>query len=503
MYIEQAQPLAGIRILDSTYVYALPYAAGLMADLGAEVIKIEACRHPDIVRVGGIASVFPENRVGERFWEQGGTFHTLNRGKRSLTLDLNHPAGQEIFKRLVAISDIVLENFTPRVMRKWGLDYPNLKAIKPDIIMLSNTGYGHGGPYSHYGSQATSLEATQGTAYLTGYIDGPPAKAGFAYTDFLACWTALFALFTALLYRRRTGKGQWIDLGMYQLGVAFIGEAVIDYMVNGAPGGTEGQRHRGTEGQRDKGTKAQRHEGEEAQRGERGGNESQPGRRVQMRLGNRHPTQAPYGCYRCRGRDRWITVAISDTAEWEALCKTIGHPELLQDSRLQDAQGRWKHHDELDRIIESWTREQDPYAAMHRLQEAGVPAGVVMDTRDLLRDPHLKARGFFEMVEQAPSSEAGKRPVIGRPWKLSATPVRIRRAAPTFGQDNDYVLKELLQMPDEEIERLRGEGIIGEKPAGLTPPRLLSPAEMVRLGRFAYHDPEYRKNCGIDEKEKE
>ncbi len=448
-------PLTGIRVLDSTYVYALPYAAGLLADLGAEVIKVEGCQHPDIVRAGGVASVFPENTAGERFWEQGGTFNTLNRGKRSLILDLNKPAGQEIFKKLVTISDIVLENFTPRVMKKWGLDYPHLQALKPDIIMLSNTGYGHGGPYSNYGSQATSLEATQGTAYLTGYIDGPPAKAGFAYTDFLACWTALFALFMALLYRHRTGRGQWIDLGMYQVGVAFLGEAVLDYITNG---------------------------------------------RVQTRLGNRHPTQAPHGCYRCRGTDRWITIAISSEEEWEALCRGIGHPELLHDNRFQGAEARWKHHDELDRLLEAWTKTQDAYEAMHSLQKAGVPAGVVMDMRDLLRDPHLKARHFFEMVQHLPGSGVGTRPVISRPWKLSALSLQIRKPAPAFGQDNAYVLKELLQMSAEKIQDLTTQGVIGTKPIGLRRPQTLPVEEMVRLGRFAYYDPEYRQHCGISDK---
>ncbi|MEE8442231.1 MAG: CoA transferase, partial [Dehalococcoidia bacterium] len=198
-------PLEGIRIIDSTYVLAFPYAAGIMADLGAEVIKVEGPGHMDGTRQGAFGAL-PDHEAGEDPWNRSSMFHQLNRGKRSVTLDLSREEGREVFKELIGVSDILMENLTPRVMRRWGLDYPNLKKLKPDIIMVSNTGYGHGdGPYSQYPGQATTQEATHGLTHITGYPGDIPSKAGQSFVDFLACWSGLLGMATALRYRNETG----------------------------------------------------------------------------------------------------------------------------------------------------------------------------------------------------------------------------------------------------------------------------------------------------------
>ena len=226
-------PLENIRVVDLSRVFAMPFAGANLADLGAEVIKIDTCQAQFMETTRTITGPMPDNRAGELWWEQGGTFQTLNRGKRSLTLDLRSEEAQGIVKELVSVSDMVLENFTPRVMARFGLDYASLRAVKPDLIMVSNTGYGHSGPWSSFGAMASALEPTHGTGAFMGYLedDGAkrlqpgsvPNKVGNSYTDFLATWTALVSVMASLLHRAKTGRGCWIDLAMYQAGASFVG----------------------------------------------------------------------------------------------------------------------------------------------------------------------------------------------------------------------------------------------------------------------------------------
>ena len=320
-------PLEGIRVLDSTYVFALPYTGGQLADLGAEVIKVEGPGRPDITRTGGLYGTFPDNELGEEWWDRPSTYNLLNRGKRSLTLDMSTERGRDLFRQLVAVSDVVMENFTPRVMRGWGLDYPNLRKIKPDIILVSNTGYGHGdGPYSGYPAQATTQEGTHGHCWVTGYQDDEPSKAGRSFVDFLSTWTAVFAIGGALRYRNLTGKGQWVDIGMYQAGVMFLSEYIMDAIANGREG---------------------------------------------ERIGNRHPYFAPQGCYPCRGEDQWVVLSVADDHQWESLCRVMGRQDLLESGRFAGILSRRRGHDEIDEIISEWTRGLDRYEAMHALQENG------------------------------------------------------------------------------------------------------------------------------------
>ena len=446
-------PLNGIRIIDSTYVFALPYAGGQLSDLGAEVIKVEGPGRPDITRSGGLYGSFPDNVTGEDWWNRPSTFNLLNRGKRSLTLDMSSERGRDLFREMVSVSDIVMENFTPRVMKNWGLDYPNLKKIKPDIILVSNTGYGHGdGPYSSYPAQATTQEGTHGHCWVTGYVDGEPSKAGRSFVDFLSTWSAVFAIGAALRYRNLTGKGQWVDISMYQAGAMFLSEYLMDSMVN---------------------------------------------KREGTRIGNRHPHYSPQGCYPSTGDNQWIVLSISDETEWSALCNAMGHPELETDKRFTNVLLRKKNHNELDKIIAEWTRNHDRYDLMHKLQSLGIAAAPVLAGQDVHFDPHYKDRNFLERVQFPEGRDMGTRILMGRPFKFSNTPMQIRHPAPEFGEGNEYYLKQLLGIRPDAYDSLVQDAIISSVPTAGEPSPTPDPAEALARGQIATWDPEYRDRLGI------
>ena len=446
-------PLEGIRVLDSTYVFALPYAGGLLADMGAEVIKVEGPGRPDITRTGGFAGAFPEGEHGEDWWNRPSTYNLIHRGKRSLTLDMTDERGRDLFKQLVALSDVVMENFTPRVMRGWGMDYPSLRKIKPDVIMVSNTGYGHGdGPYSGYPAQATTQEATHGHCWITGYKDGPPAKAGASFVDFLSTWTALFAIGAALRYRNRTGQGQWIDMGMYQAGVLFTSEYIMDAIANGRDGG---------------------------------------------RIGNRHPHRAPQGCYPALGEDQWITLSVGSDEQWHSLCRLMGRDELSGESRFVGLLSRKTNHDEIDRIISAWTTNIDKYQLMHLMQAEGIPSGPVLTGKDVHFDPHYQSRGFLERVTYPPERGIGTRPFIGRPYKFSKSPLRIQGPSPTFGQDNEHMLCQLLGVEETTYQGLVQDAVVATVPTTGEPSPQIPPEEALEKNLLAGWDPDYRKHLGL------
>ena len=446
-------PLAGIRVLDSTYVFALPYTGGQLADLGAEVIKIEGPGRPDITRGGGLYGTFPDNEPGEDWWNRPSTYQLLNRGKRSLALDLSQEDGRRIFRELVTVSDVVMENFTPRVMRRWGLDYPNLRKLRPDIIMVSNTGYGHGdGPYSSYPAQATTQEGTHGHCWITGYPGDEPSKAGRSFVDFLSTWSAMFAIGAALRYRNRTGRGQWVDIGMYQAGVMFLSEYLMDAIANGRPG---------------------------------------------QRIGNRHPRRAPQGAYPAAGSDQWLALSVADAAQWHTLCRLMARPDLAQDAALQTLAGRQQRHDEIDAAISQWTQPQDKYALMHTLQAHGIAAGPVLSGKEVHFDPHYRSRNFLERVEYPPERGIGARFLMGRPYRMSKTPLSIRGPAPAFGQDNAALLEELLGIPPSQVSQWADAGLITTVPTTGEPSPTLDPRELVARGQLAEWDPDYRQRLGI------
>ena len=444
--------LDGVRILDSTYIFAMPYALGVMADMGAEVIKVEGPSHSEPLRRGGTGA-FADNDPGEDWWNRAATYNLIHRGKRSLTLDLTREEGRDVLKELIKVSDVFVENNTPRVLRRWGLDYPNIKKIKPDIIMVSNTGYGHGeGPYSMYPAQATTQESTHGLTHITGYQGDMPSKAGNAYVDFLACWSGLLGVAMALRHRNRTGQGQWIDIGMYQLGCITTSEYIMDWQANGRLGG---------------------------------------------RIGNRHPSRAPQGTYPCVGDDQWCVISVGDDEEWAALCREMERPELIDDPRFETPIGRMKNHDQLDEIISQWTSGLDRYHIMEQLQGVGVPSGPVFDSRDSNLDPHKWATGFLEKVVFPEERNMGTRVLMGRPWHLDKTPPQIQRPAPKMGEDNDDILHNLLGLSEEQTIGFLEESIISEWPTDSDNVYSLTPEEQRRRGIVAYHDPDYKEKLGI------
>lgn len=379
-----------IRILDFTWVLAGPYATRILADFGAEIIKVQP---------------LPSSEVGDGFAR--GYYNTWNRNKRGITLNLSKPEGVALARRLVSISDAVVENFAPRVMANWGLDYDNLKKVKPDILMLSLSAMGHSGPRRDYVGFGPTVQAFSGITALTSYPGMPPVGQGYAYADHIAGLAATLALLGALEYRRRTGAGQYIDVSQSEAMTSLLGGAFKEYAVTGQPPAP---------------------------------------------VGNRSSEAAPYGVYRCQGDDRWCAIAVKSDDEWRRFKQALGSPAWAGEEKFNSLSGRWQNADDLDRLVEEWTRKHPPGEVMARLQVAGVAAGVVQSASDLANDPQLRARGFFIEMEKTVADAT--------PIRLSETPADYHRAAPTPGQDNEYVYGQLLGMSVEEIAGLKRLGIM-------------------------------------------
>ncbi len=410
-------PLEGIRIIDLTQVYAGPYASKLLADMGAEVIRVESAFRSSR---GGPnpqqGAVYPDGNPGEKPYNRSAYYNELHRNKLSISLDLSKDQGKEIFLKLVQISDVVLDNFSPRVMANFGLDYPNLKKIKSDIIMVSISAYGQTGPYRDYVSFGRGIEAMSGLSQITGYQDSQPLGPGTAYADATAGLHATFATLMALRHRRRNSKGQHIDLSLRESLTALLGEHILDHSMN---------------------------------------------KRSPERKGNHDSSAIFQGCYRCQGNDSWITIALHSEDELQAFCNTIGNPQWTREPEFGNLLNWRQNQQKADRMIEQWTVQNDPDEAMKILQQSGVRAGAVLNAANLNQNPHLINRGFFETITHP---EAGTHALAGMPWKLSRTPGHIRKPAPCFAEHNDYVFAELLGMTEEEITQLEAEGIVAKMP---------------------------------------
>jgi benzylsuccinate CoA-transferase BbsF subunit len=372
--------LKGMRILDFTRVLAGPYATRLLADFGAEVIKIQPLlpqEEDDFAR---------------------GYDNTWNRNKLGITLDMGKPEGIALAKKLVEISDAVVENFTPRVMANWGLDYENLKRIKPDIIMLSLSTMGNTGPYRDYTGFGLTIQAFSGMAHLTSYPGGPPLGPGIAYADHIGALFACLALLGALEYRRQTGEGQYIDISQVEAMASLLGDAFVPA-----------------------------------------------------------EDMAFQGVYRCKGRDRWCAITIASDEEWQKFKKALGNPAWAEDKRFATITNRLKNKKALDELIEGWTKNRPAEEVMALLQKNGVAAGVVNSTADLAQDPQLKQRGFFIELDHP---QMGKTGSDANPVRLSAAPPQYSHHAPLPGQDNSYVFGELLGLSKREMAELRERGIV-------------------------------------------
>ncbi len=412
--------LDGVRVLDLTRVWSGPLAGRILADLGAEVIHITgrvtvigADYPPELAK---ILAVFPDNDPGERPWNRTSSNNDFHRNKLGITLELNTPEGIDIFKRLVKVSDVVLENYSPRVMPNFGLDYPVLTRINPAVILCSMPGYGATGPYRDWVSYGTNLDPASGLASLMGYPGQEAHMSGNAYPDPAAALHAAGAILTALFHQRRTGRGQYIDLSQAESATCLLGEAVLGYALNG---------------------------------------------KIPPRLGNRHPFRAPQGCYKCKGHDKWVVVAVFTDEEWKSLCQVMDKPDLAYDPRFADSSSRYENHDTLDELIEAWTSRYTHLEAMQLLQEAGVPAGAVLNAAELLANEHLNERGFFVEIDHP---EVGPRKYTALPIKFSRTPAKPGRPAPCLGEHNEYVLSKILGLSKEEIAQLEAKGIIGHQP---------------------------------------
>ncbi len=441
-------PLAGMRVLDLSTVLAIPYCGGLLTDLGAEVIKIEAPSRLDASRNNDWLAL--EAGPGDDPWNRAGAFQLVNRGKRSIVLNLAQEDGREVFRKLVAISDVVINNYTPRVLRGWGLGYDDLVKIRPDLILLSNTGYGSSGPWSSFPVQGTVLENTMGITAYTGYRGDKPWKAGASYPDFITCWSGLAALMAAVLHRKATGNGQWIDMGMYQIGVTLMPEPILGLQVNGE---------------------------------------------TWQRIGNEDRVHVPSNVYPAAGDDKWLALSVASDKQWAAFAKLIGRSELAQDERYRNEAQRRSQRGAIDAIVRTWAATQDVWDATRRLQQAGIAAGPVLNNRDLLLDAHLRLRGFYEYVEHW--QPMGVRPLIGRPYVFRNTPLRIQKAAPRYGEDNRYVMRDLLHLDEAEIAALYQDGITADAPASAASVRQPDLEPGLRNGSIKEIDPDYREKLGL------
>jgi benzylsuccinate CoA-transferase BbsF subunit len=398
--------LTGVRIIDFSWAYAGPYAAELLALMGAEVIKIESRKRPCITRRQ------PHPITGQPYdIDDCPYFKDLNMNKLGVALNLSQPKAIELAKRLVERSDVVVESFTPGVMSRLGLGYEVLRSVNPSIIMLSSSANGTTGPEARYAGYAPMFNATSGLGELTGYPDGPPTVMRITIDNVVAHLNA-FAILAALIYRQETGEGQYIDAASQEVIACLIGDSIMDYTMNG---------------------------------------------RVQSRDGNRDEIMAPHNCYRCLGEDKWINIAVSTEEEWQILCQVMGNPDWSKEARFSDAYNRWQNQEELDKLLESWTINYSNYDLMHTLQKAGVAAVPSFTSEDLFADPHLAEREFSQVFERP---RTGNYVIIAPPWKLSATPARIVQDAPSLGEHNEYVFGKLLGISREEINKLQEEGVL-------------------------------------------
>jgi crotonobetainyl-CoA:carnitine CoA-transferase CaiB-like acyl-CoA transferase len=401
-------PLAGIRVLDFTWAWAGPFCTMQLAHMGAEVIRVETENRGCVTR--GLPP-FADDVAGPN---RAGYYNQYNQGKRSITMDLSKPEAIQIALAMARRCDVVTDNFAAGVMDRLGLGYETIRAQRPDIVMLSMSGYGQTGPLKSYVSYGPPAAATAGFFALSGYQGHGPSEIGVSYADPNAGIFGAVAVMVALLHRKLTGRGQYIDQSQLETALALLPEGLLDYALNG----------------------------------------TQP-----QRSGNRHRWMAPHNCYKSAGDDdKWVSIAVGSDSEWRALCQVMEQPSLADDRRFQRAQARKQNEDALDAIITQWTRARDRWEATRELQRAGVAAFPSMSNKDLATNEHLAERGFLVQLEHP---VVGRRIHTGIPWTMSGTPCSIRHAAPTRGADTDSVLRELLDYSPDRIAKLRDAGVLG------------------------------------------
>ncbi len=386
-------PLSDVRVLDLTRVWAGPLATRVLADFGAEVIKISDPR-------------VPVDRAN-------GTNNKLNRNKASVALRLDRAEGREMFLDLAATSDVVVENFRPRVMRNFDLAYERLREVKPDIIMCSVSGFGGSGDYADYPAFGPSVEAMTGLPSMMGYAGGPPRTSSLAYPDPVAALNALVAILVALRHRRKTGEGQFIDLSLVEGPVCQIGELIAAHSRDG---------------------------------------------RQPPRVGNAHPRHAPHGVYPAAGDDEWVAICVSSDAEWRAMAGAMDAPNLSRDARFAAERARRANCEALDAIVSDWTRNLPAERIAARLQAVGVAAGGVSNNKRMLDDVHLNARGFFAELEEP---DVGRKKYPGQPIRMASLNRALWTPSARLGEHTASVMRDLLGMTPRRIERLASAETVG------------------------------------------
>ena len=425
---KRARPFAldGIRIVDFTWFLASAGGTRFLSSFGAESIKIEIKTHPD-TRLAAMAPIGGREArekataplKGVTDPDMGGQFNNKNPGKRGISLNVRHPKGLEIVRKLIAMSDIVAEGFSPGVLDNWGLGYSALKEIKKDIIYVQQSGMGAQGTYGRFRTVGPIANAFAGLSEMSGLAEpAMPAGWGYSYLDWMGAYSFALAMLSGLYHRERTGEGQWIDASQTEVGLFICGTSILDWSANG---------------------------------------------RIATRTGNRSPFKpaAPHGAYPCAGEDRWIAIACFSDVEWRALCDVAKHPEWARDDCFATLAGRLANQDALDAMVGAWTKTAEARALMMSLQKAGVAAGVCQTTEDRCdHDPQLR---HLEWLTDVTCSKIGRWPVAEVPVKLSESPAyaggRIDRGAPCYGEDNEYVYGELLGMTTAQIKELAADGV--------------------------------------------
>jgi crotonobetainyl-CoA:carnitine CoA-transferase CaiB-like acyl-CoA transferase len=402
-------PLEGIRVVDFSMGWAGPVCTRTLADLGADVIKIEAVQYPDWWR--GVDRRPPY--VLDQMYEKTIRYCIMNRNKRGITLDLTRPQGPALAKRLLADADLVVDNYSVEVLPKMGLGYDVLSKLNPKLVMMSMSAFGAGSVYRDCRAYGSTLEQGSGVPSVVGNPNGPPVMSHTAFGDAVGGLNGCAAVLIALIHARLTGRGQFIDLAQVECMMPFAAPWITAHSIDG---------------------------------------------KEPVKYGNRHPDFVPHGCFPCAGSDNWIVVAVSGDVMWPKLAKLLGRADWAADANLKTAAGRRAIENEIEAAIATWTAARDPEAAMTELQAGGIAAGVARLPIELLQDPQLHARGFIQEIDRA---FIGKHPQPSMPFRETEKPFAIRSAPPTLGEHNKEILGGLLGLSDTEIEQLAREGIIG------------------------------------------
>lgn len=400
-------PLDGIRIIDLTRIWAGPRATKLLADMGAEIIKIEHLNHADR------AMPNPTTEKSQRKMNRATPFEQKHRNKLGISLDLSLSEGKIIFRDLVSVSDVVIENFSAGVMDRLGLGHDNLRTIKPDIITVSMPGFGNSGPWKNYVAYGVTQEQITGLYELTGYKDGLPMKTGTNVGDPMNATHAAIATLSAIVQRLQNGRGEYVDFSQYESFSTLMFESIMNYAANGFLS-------------------------------ERKGNES-----------NYH---SPHDTYRCKGIDEWVTIAISNEEEWGNLCDVIGKKDLAKNEQYSSSEFRNDNKDYLNEAITNFTESKTKYEVMSLFQTRGIPCTAVLNTQDILIDEHVKDRNFIEHLEH-PDGETHKY-YFGSTWREKDSNTKaVRSPAPLLGEHNGYIYTELLGIPNGKLEVLTKLGL--------------------------------------------